>query len=560
SSVILTSIRQLQEMGDVDSDIIRAKKVQYNSIVDSIDRLRPKPCSDPIDKLPPELFAKIIRKVAAVELGPDLWYPLGHSTDLFILLHLTLVSQRWMKFITDTPTYWTFIYIDERVSDNFSKAWTCLQLSKQLPITVYIVYSAEVQRSELWRELLKHRNRIVRVVYGYNPNMPIIDSNQRFQDIMRDLFPLPALESLDYNAGGAYCLATQYVLDTFPKLRELGDGFIVGKEHIQSLMSRNCKRISISEDLRSVWPLVESDESLRWLRYNPSIPETNSPSSTAPFVKKSLNLEVLHTSRLDLPLSIGITEHITGLVYLSVEGGLTALVRLLASIDRLSRLQRLRLRLLIILPMTAMVDLPSSFPTNEAVKILDLSLFQGWSRYPYESDAIDVPAALQKTRGFTSLVIRSFPAVQDLNTTFYKHQTNSLSEIADIGEIYQLHSLQRLRIETDVPIHLSDLPPCDILTLVCSEGGNIMTLSNKKARDVSIRYYSQGAETDCGLNDESWPCVETLIIPVELFSNTLSGFSRLRKLSLFNHDATSRITELCYRLAIYPDLCPALES
>ncbi|CAG8708225.1 463_t:CDS:1, partial [Acaulospora colombiana] len=241
---LLSSIYQLQRTGDVDLDIIRAKRVQYNSIVDSIDKLTPKICSDPIDKLPPELFAGIIRKVVAVKVGHDPWYPLDRSLNLVTLFSFTLVSQRWMKFITETPTYWTFIALNDIVADSFAEAWTCLHLSRQLPITVHLVHSVGVERSEVWQELLKHRHRIVRFIDASYPDKHTIDLNKRFRDCMRYLSPLPALESLDYRGGSPNDSSPiQYVLDTFPKLRDLG-GFIMTKEHTQSLMSRNCKRIN----------------------------------------------------------------------------------------------------------------------------------------------------------------------------------------------------------------------------------------------------------------------------------------------------------------------------
>ncbi|PVG03932.1 hypothetical protein CPB86DRAFT_793289 [Serendipita vermifera] len=521
---LLTLIDLLQGAGEVDFKTIRAKKNQYNSIIDSIDKLKAKHRMDPIDKLPPELFARIIYQAAfdgAIEspiFGPE--YP--------------IVSLRWMKFIIDTPIYWRFIALNQWRSDSFPNLLTCLELSRQLPLSVSISYTSGLERSPAWQELLKHRHRIVQINYlDRHHTMRVIDTNNfdtTFRNCMRSLSPLPALESL-HSEHTFDNLITQHVLDMYPTLRD---------------------------DPESLWPLLESNPFLKDVGCYGGI---NGENMSSIFATKPLSWERLCASPLTLQLSIVITQNISGLVFLSVSGHLITLVRLLTSIDRLSRLEELYLRLLIDFPAIPEGDLPTSFPSNNAIKTFILHLSPGSTRLLYSDDAQEGSAALPKFKSFTSLVIHSLPSIRTLGMTVdYLPKPTSIGEIFDMGAVQRLSSLRCIRISSYLVIDLSELPPCEILGVYCASVHSVIPFLNEKARHLSISCNKrEDHKVHQALTEESWPCIEKLTIPIYLISKNLSGFPNLREIELRSLNYEGNITKFCHHLALYPDLCPALE-
>ncbi|PVG03937.1 hypothetical protein CPB86DRAFT_810469 [Serendipita vermifera] len=364
---LLTTIHQLQVTREPTQDIletIRIKKAHHNHIVDSINELQARYRLDPIEKLPPELFISIIQEATFDAIPCDPLYLYSYIVGGLVIVRLTLVSRRWKELITNTPIFWTSIVLDGKSPQNFPNPLKFFELSRQLPVSVSIVYSVTMENSASWQELLKNRDRIVRLFYEdefRGATRVEHDFKATFRNFMRNLSPLPALESLQYSSSTPHCdgPTIQYALDLCPTLRDIWAPLLPEKQ-IQYLMSRNCRIINVGQSPEPLWPFLEANSSLRNVRCYQGFSE----EGTLPIVTKPLNWEMLSVDHLNVPLSIGITEKITQLVELNIGGYFSALFQLLTNIHRLSRLQALGLTLSINGDMAIIEHLPTSFPSN----------------------------------------------------------------------------------------------------------------------------------------------------------------------------------------------------
>ncbi|PVG03931.1 hypothetical protein CPB86DRAFT_821953 [Serendipita vermifera] len=551
---LLNTIRQLQgskDFGPGEFETLRAARSRYNEIVDSINTLYDSSRSDPIDKLPPELFAEIIRD--AVD---------NVSRQMEIkdfLSSLTLVSTRWRGFITSTPVYWTSISLDYNRPDTFSSTRTFLKLSGDLPVTLSLTYYVTMENSIIWQELVKNRHRITHLDYRHGLyEMDQDKFEATFRSCMRTLSPLPALKSLvNNNSGPSFrCAVTQYALDICPNLTETC-GLDLNKKSIQRLMLRGCKSIWVEQKLEAVWPLLEANPSLSEVQ----CPERLREKRTSPIISDHLNWNSLFMGHINLPLAIGITEKMTQLAELKVEGYFSTLVQLLTNTHRLFRLRELQLTLAIDGPMPNEEDLPISFSSNSAVIKLclcleskendDLSASEN-DRSPFE------PGRVHKIKEFAGLVIQGLPAIRDLSLILHRSpQISRLNHLFDIGVLENLLYLQYLYLSSNLPIDPSELPPCDTIDLSCRDQKDFIHLSSRKTRHLQVSCPIW--KVDQTLEDKSWPFLETLSIPVCLLLNSQKGFPHLREITI-DSSYLGSVTEFCRDLALYPELCPALEG
>ncbi|PVG03940.1 hypothetical protein CPB86DRAFT_869307 [Serendipita vermifera] len=563
---LLTSIRQLQATQEVSQAVLEAihtKKAHYNRVVDSINELQATYHFDPIEKLPPELFTQIVHEVAFDGVTIDTTDPHEYIWGGGVVSSLTLVSQRWKELITSTPFFWTFIVLNENKPDSFSNASIFFQFSQQLPVAVYILYSVTMESSTTWEELLKHRDRIVHVTYQdmvhHMAEIERHDFKATFRNCMRNISPLPALKSLVYDSSAIDSdgPTIQYVLDLYPTLREFRAPKLPDNQ-IKCLMSRSCRSIDIHQSPEPLWPLLEANPSLREV----NIYEDLSESSTSPIVTKPLNWERLSVAHLNLPLSIGITEKVTQLVELDVKGYFATFFRLLTNMHRLSRLQDLTLTLLFNGRMTITEDLPTSFPSNGVIQNLDLRLYFEWRTQSVSSEEDRTPikpAEMQKVKEFGGLVIQTLPAIRELSLRFDNLPGISFfSEEFNLRKVNQLYHLQTLCIWSELRVDSSELPPCDTLEISHEKEKYLLRFSNRKVRHLKVRSPQLG-DVGRNLRCRSWPSLETLTIPVRLISNTETGFPHLREKTLDPLDPGG-INQFCRRLALYPSLCPVLDS
>ncbi|KIM23466.1 hypothetical protein M408DRAFT_27813 [Serendipita vermifera MAFF 305830] len=158
---------------------------EYNHVTDQIAQLEHQPLSDPMNALPLELCADIIKEAA-----------LPRDDPVDRLLDLTTVSRRWCNIITSLPTLWTTIVFDPTKDDYLAKAAVGLSLSGtcELSVTIAVPF-------ELWREvspiILTESGRIVYLRID-DPVLDVSDSEK----ILHDFEGLPVLKNL--------CLPTEY--------------------------------------------------------------------------------------------------------------------------------------------------------------------------------------------------------------------------------------------------------------------------------------------------------------------------------------------------------------
>ncbi|CAG8612872.1 12358_t:CDS:1, partial [Acaulospora colombiana] len=422
---LLTEIRQLwgmKEPSTDDLDDIRTKMAYHNSIVDIINGPEVTARLYPIHKLPPELFTQVLREVSFEGFVVDTLNPPKCRWNTKVLFRLTLVSQSWKSFITSTPSFWTYIILSEYRSN---RASTCLQLSRQLPISLHIIYSVTMETSTIWQEMSKNRDRIVSVIYedklGRREGDRQGDPESRFRSCMKGLPLLPALEILKFPDFYSVSSDLQYALDLYPTLREVY-GCQLEENHIQCLMSRYSPCITIRKNFKSLWPLLASNPLLKDVKCLFYLRECD----TSPIVPGPLDWRRLSVTLINLPFSIGITEQLTQLVELNVRGYFATLFQLFKNIYRLSQLQKLKIELLIDNPMMVPQDLPVSFSSNAAVEIFDLYLRfiskgeldslddDDESESSEEEDLPIEPAEKQKIEEFVAMMIKSLPVIRDL--------------------------------------------------------------------------------------------------------------------------------------------------
>ncbi|PVG03939.1 hypothetical protein CPB86DRAFT_869306 [Serendipita vermifera] len=213
--------------------------------------------------------------------------------------------------------------------------------------------------------------------------------------------------------------------------------------------------------------------------------------------------------------------------------------------------------------MAIIEHLPTSFPSNSTVEKLRFYLDFEWKDQPGKFVDDNVPigfAERQKIDEFGGLMIQSFPMIWDLSLFLSALPgIDFLSEVFDLRKANHLSCLQRLYISSEFVIDSSELPPCDTLKVHCENRDDLIRLSNRKTRHLTMDSGYSG-KVERNLRYRSWPSLETLTIPACLISSAETRFPHLREIILNTKSASGSITKFCRRLAPHPNLCPALET
>jgi hypothetical protein len=548
---LLTAIRHLQERTELGQDQSRdlgAKKARFNQIADTINSLQAKTRLDPIDRLPPEIFTQIICSTAPSGSFHREWFEYNS-----FVLSLTLVSTRWMDFVINTPLFWTSILLDERVADCSSIAATFLQLSRQLPISVNIVWSSSLESSVIWLELQEHRNRITRVIYNFTYFIPY-GMNQapiELPKFLTMLSPLPLLDTLNYvGRDPAGRSVARHVLDVFPNITKIS-GFYLSTRSIRRLMSRHCSSIVLPLKVNPPFSLLEDNPALHTVSESMGVLPVSRQTEGISLLKKSVKWANLSLGPLNVSLSTTITEKMTQLVSLSVSGYLHSLIRFFINIDRLCRLRELSLGYLV--GTRGMVEISNaSFPSNGNVRFLSLC-----QSIPYGANEVK---PLEKM--FPGLILQSLSAVQSLSLKFQRLQNIlSLKEVFDIKVLGLLPHLQHLTLQSELSIGLFELPPCETLNLIIPFRKGL-NFSNQTCRQLHVIWGgylgTDQSLDDHSLDDQAWPLLEKLTIPVNCIENSYMGFPHLGEISLKCGISQVELTGFCVSLALYPTFCPNL--
>ncbi|PVG04317.1 hypothetical protein CPB86DRAFT_212982 [Serendipita vermifera] len=141
------------------SAFLQDHKVAYNTLTDQVlKRQNRLPRFDPLQKLPPELWIRIISLVLSSYWPPPAFFP--DSIDVDAVLPLTLVSKWWQQALLGVAQFWTHISVDTRHPDSVAKAVMCFELSANLPISFDVVQRSRIEWNTIGPHILRNKHRI----------------------------------------------------------------------------------------------------------------------------------------------------------------------------------------------------------------------------------------------------------------------------------------------------------------------------------------------------------------------------------------------------------------
>ncbi|PVG04321.1 hypothetical protein CPB86DRAFT_869024 [Serendipita vermifera] len=171
---------------------LRDHKAAYNELADQLlNRQRQIPRFDPLEKLPPELWIRIIFMLLAPYWLPDS-AAASYSIDVDLAFSLTLVPKPWQHVILGFPQFWTYISVDPTCPDSMVKAFTCLELSANLPVSLCLSRLSNIEWDMIGPHIIRNKHRIHRfwMIGGERSDETIYLGRQEFLMI---LLPLPNL-------------------------------------------------------------------------------------------------------------------------------------------------------------------------------------------------------------------------------------------------------------------------------------------------------------------------------------------------------------------------------
>ncbi|KAG8809698.1 hypothetical protein FRC19_005071 [Serendipita sp. 401] len=141
---------ELDELG-LQGLVSSALQARYNQIID--DQLKPL-LPDPLTILPPELCTQIFREA----IGDG--YDSSHQVEDLLLL--SSVSTSWCHYLVSVSSFWGNILLSCEREDNLAMVVTCLALSKEYSITLFVDY---IQPGlEMYKAVLTpHAGRITKI-------------------------------------------------------------------------------------------------------------------------------------------------------------------------------------------------------------------------------------------------------------------------------------------------------------------------------------------------------------------------------------------------------------
>ncbi|KAG8835526.1 hypothetical protein FRC17_002755 [Serendipita sp. 399] len=192
------------DLSDLDPQDPRCAALQerYNRIID--DHWN-SPFSDPLDVLPLEICDQIFTEATLA---------LGDHFQVDKALLLSTVSSRWLRHIISLSSLWTCIYISHDTQDASARLATCLTLSGERKISIFILTST-------WESyigmLIPHTNRIERMR---------LDTINDVSRVTESLGYLPALTSISlpysFHQLPDFDERTLRLMDNAPSLTSLG--------------------------------------------------------------------------------------------------------------------------------------------------------------------------------------------------------------------------------------------------------------------------------------------------------------------------------------------------
>jgi hypothetical protein len=188
------------------------KKSSYNEVMDALRTRQIGSRTDPVARLPNEVFIAIILDISSSKKE---WYTVK---DIDVLVPFMMVSKRWHNFITSEPLLWNFIVLDG--NGHHGRVSRQLRLSAKLPLTLKFELRLDGW-SHISQEVCKHRERIQTMVFTGSGSW---DSEMKFIKIAQDLKPLPNLRRLgeaNRSNFNVFRCDIKRIFKLFPSIKEL---------------------------------------------------------------------------------------------------------------------------------------------------------------------------------------------------------------------------------------------------------------------------------------------------------------------------------------------------
>ncbi|PVF94330.1 hypothetical protein CPB86DRAFT_49208 [Serendipita vermifera] len=336
----MSEIKRLRDgepaIGTEGHRILQAKIAAYNEAVNSLRDYNYRLGIDPMDKLPEELWIKILKYC--------MWIKGVWDTRPFVesVLVLTLVSKRWRAFILSEPSFWNKVALTNHHDDASMTVLVSLSLSRNLPLTLYIDLPFRGW-AEVRSEMLEHHNRIENIVMSGMYSFEMHAKKRRHvKRLLEYLHPLSSRKRL----GDAYETSeTEYdavwILKRFSEVSHLPN-LALTKDAL--LLAKRLRAVHTYERIDDIFPMLEVLPNLKkvvfWDDSNVNMANGRSPTRESPPSPNPLHWSsfAYHCIRPKLPISV--LQRLLFLTSLEFVGGFGLLTDAIAILHSFKKLRR----------------------------------------------------------------------------------------------------------------------------------------------------------------------------------------------------------------------------
>ncbi|KAG8813977.1 hypothetical protein FRC17_001348 [Serendipita sp. 399] len=299
---------------------------------------------DPIEILPTELSLKIIWEVVTKD---------ANNLSIDGLLALTLVSPQWRNFLLSSPYLWSHITVGHGFTeaDSASKLETCLVLSREAPLTLYLhgrIFNWEYHQQFIQRHTWRISRVVMKLAHSSAPSRYQVESQRA---VLISLGHMPSLHSIQFDPITGHQWLTR-LMENAPSLNAINSVCNVEQlplyKHLFTFARTNVRPDSLHASL-SILHASKVQQLTMSIEHHPirDSPVINSDKMSR---NDSLTLPRIHALQLRemgdsrptphsiMPKLIMYFPNISSLTVNLSSGGLNALLPVLPSLPRLQML------------------------------------------------------------------------------------------------------------------------------------------------------------------------------------------------------------------------------
>ncbi|CAG8614666.1 13210_t:CDS:2 [Acaulospora colombiana] len=506
-----------------------------------------RPSTDPLDFLPHELWTHII---SLAILGEESVFD---EITPHLVMVMMLVSRRWEAFLIQTPMFWTNIHIRDDLHDLHADIATCLHLSQDLPLNLYITLQCAGWAS-IRTILYPHRSRIkaLNLLYKSPFGAQSDQVHGLWMSTIRDLSPLLHLTRIT-KQGPVHVRWKQNGLQTMQDLVSLRecDGVRFYLESLQWKNLQQAKSLRLKGDFLTAFPVLGENPSLEYLFFSQWDPKNDRSVAEIPHRPLLCKSLVYQDTRPSFPF--GLFPKLPSLQSLHISVGTKLLTHLITEVTSMPQLKMVNLDVFV--REDDGFELPTISLKHSGVHTLRMK----FSRVEWDHDLVDFPAI----RDLTALLIWALPCIEDLCLNYIRpgEMTNFLQHEGFLNPT----ELQLCLIGPNEKIHNQWMPPnLTKFQLVCNSMSPLRGPPSNIKELVLRAGYINNPEAGKHLMDvlAPWPALERLELTDTCISGTNATLPFLRELKLLSMplSITEHFTRFCKDLALSPHNHPYLES